>query len=387
MDRQCFMCNVEAKSIVTQTWNLPGINSKKEIGFSICPECGLILQSPSLDYTDMNKYYTETATYINPGRSGKPTLSKQKDVERLIKTIIEVVGKIPNYAFQVGCSNSYTLSKFHNAGIPFVEGIDPSFASHKLSQELYNIQTIVGTFEEFTPKRQYDLLILTHVLEHLYDPTKIMNKCFSMQENGNWVLIEVPLFERADKFPPGLLTLEHLNYFSESTLLRLLYLTGYVPYLVEKLFYNNEYPVITVVARKEKAKSIELISDYNRANSLLTNYCEKNGMGWKKIELKVKKQLKKRTPVYIWGAGIHTSQLFAFTDLMEYLSIKGLLDSSPTKWGKQFGDLKCYSADTVNLKAGDVIIISSYASEEEIYQNLEKYRRKGVITLRLYGGK
>ena len=86
MNRQCFMCNVEAKSIVTQTWNLPGINSKKEIGFSICPECGLILQSPSLDYTDMNKYYTETATYINPGRSGKPTLSKQKDVERLIKT-------------------------------------------------------------------------------------------------------------------------------------------------------------------------------------------------------------------------------------------------------------------------------------------------------------
>ena len=387
MNRQCFMCNIEAKAIIMQTWDLPGINSEKEIGFSICPKCGLILQSPSLDYTDMDKYYTETATYINPGRSGKPTLSKKKDVERLIKTIIEIVGKIPNSAFQVGCSDGYTLSKFYNAGIPFVKGVDPSFASHKLSQELYNMQTIVGTFEEFTPKRQYDLLILTHVLEHLYNPTKIMNKCFSMQENGSWLLIEVPLFERADKFPPGLLTLEHLNYFSESTLLRLLYLTGYVPYLIEKLFYNNEYPVITVVARKEKAKSIELMSDYNRANSLLTNYCEKDGREWKKIELKVKKQLKKSTPVYIWGAGIHTSQLFAFTDLKKYLTIKGLLDSSPTKRGKQFGDLKCYSADTVNLKVGDVIIISSYASEDEIYKSLEKYRRKGVITLRLYGGK
>jgi FlaA1/EpsC-like NDP-sugar epimerase len=110
-------------------------------------------------------------------------------------------------------------------------------------------------------------------------------------------------------------------------------------------------------------------------------------MWWKGIELKVKKKLKKGTPIYIWGAGIHTSQLFAFTDLNKYLSVKGLLDSSTTKWGKQFGDLKCYSPDTVDLKAGDIIIISSFASEEEIYQNLEKYRRKGVIVLRLYGGK
>jgi hypothetical protein len=294
---------------------------------------------------------------------------------------------MPQTVFQVGCSDGYTLSQFRNAGVHHVEGIDPSFASHKLAQELYGIETIVGTFEKFTHKHQYDLVILTHVLEHLYNPVIAMNKCFSLQKNGDQLLIEVPLFERADKFPPGLLTLEHLNYFSESTLLRLLYLTGYVPYLIEKLFYNNEYPVITVVARKEKPKSIELTSDYNRANSLLTNYCEKMVWWWKKIELKVKKQLKKGTFCYVWGAGIHTSQLFAFTDLNKYLTVKGLLDSSPTKWGKQFGDLKCYSPDTVDLKAGDIIIISSFASEEEIYQNLEKYRGKGIIIVRLYGEK
>ena len=68
------------------------------------------------------------------------------------------------------------------------------------------------------------------------------------------------------------------------------------------------------------------------------------------------------------------------------LIVKGLLDSSPTKWGKQFGDLKCYSPDTVDLKAGDTIIISSYASEKEIYESLEKYRRIGVTIIRLYGG-
>lgn len=385
MNRQCFMCNIEAKTIVTQTWDLPGIDSQ-EIGFAICSKCGLILQSPSLDRTSMNKYYTGTATYINPGRSGKPTLNKQKDVERLIKTTIEVIGKIPHSVFQVGCSDGYTLSRFRKAGVHRIEGIDPSFASHEFAQKLYEIETMVGTFEDFTLKHQYDLIILTHVLEHLYDPVRVINKCSSIQENSSWLLIEVPLFERADKFPPGLLTLEHLNYFSESTLLRLLYLSGYVPYLVEKLFYINEYPVITVIARKEKPKNIEWTSDFNRANFLLVSYCKADSARWKDIELKIKKQLKEGTPVYIWGAGIHTSQLFAFTDLKKYLSIKGLLDSSYTKWGKKFGDLKCYSPDSVDFRAGDTIIISSYASEDEIYKSFKKYLIMGITIVKLYGG-
>ena len=98
MNRICFLCNKWVKTIIVQKWDLPGLDSK-EIGFSICPSCGLILQSPSLDCVDMNKYYNDTATYINPGKSGKPTLNKQKDVERLIKTTIEVVGKIPHSAY------------------------------------------------------------------------------------------------------------------------------------------------------------------------------------------------------------------------------------------------------------------------------------------------
>ena len=81
MKRKCFLCNSEVKTIVKQIWDLPGLKSQ-EIGFSICSFCGLILQSPSLSRKDMNKYYAETATYINPGSGGKPTLNKEKDVER-----------------------------------------------------------------------------------------------------------------------------------------------------------------------------------------------------------------------------------------------------------------------------------------------------------------
>ena len=116
----------------------------------------------------------------------------------------------------------------------------------------------------------------------------------------------------------------------------------------------------------------------------MTSYSERDKTSWKRIELKLKQKIKYGTAVYIWGAGIHTSQLLANTDLKSYLQIKGLLDSSPTKWGKNLGNMICYSPDNVDIKKGDVILISSYASEQEIYDCLEECRKKGVIVQRLY---
>ena len=103
------------------------------------------------------------------------------------------------------------------------------------------------------------------------------------------------------------------------------------------------------------------------------------------IEKRLRKRLNKESNVYIWGAGIHTSQFLANTDLRKWLLIEYLIDSSPTKWGKKIGDLECLPPESCDFKKGDSIIISSYASEEEIYDSLAEYRNKGVIVERLHG--
>lgn len=384
MKRKCFLCYIKTEIVINNIWDLPGLDSC-EIGFSICPECGLIVQSPSIDIDSMNKYYINFATYSNPGRKGKSSSEKINDVKRLINTIADYIPIHLRTAFQVGCSDGYTLYAFQQAGVGKVEGIDPGWESHKSAKDLYNIETFVGTFEDFISESKYDLIILTHVLEHLYDPLSVMKKCSSMQLDGRWVLIEVPLFERPDRFPPGLLAFEHLNYFSESTLDRLLYLSGYVPHMIQKSFYTNEYPVLTIIAKKEAAEKIELFTDYIRAKDILTRYVEKEKTTWKRIELKLKQQIKPGKSVYIWGAGIHTSQLLANTDLKRYFHIQGLLDSSPTKWGVNLGNIACQSPDNISLKKGDTILISSYASEQEIYDNLKSFQEKGIDIVKIYG--
>ncbi len=105
---------------------------------------------------------------------------------------------------------------------------------------------------------------------------------------------------------------------------------------------------------------------------------------WQQIENSLKSQLSENTSCYIWGAGIHTTQLFANTDLEQYLSIEGLLDSSQTKWGAKIGKLKCFNPAEVQLQNKKTIIISSYASEKQIYRQLRKQYPEPVKIVTLY---
>ena len=139
MIRESFLRNIALEQVSNNEWDLPGIGTH-EIGFGICPESGLILQSPSPKPEEIQAYYEETATYINPGREGKPSVAKEKDLNRFITIVKDVIGDIPEKVFQVGCSDGYTLNRFREAGSQNINGIDPSIASHNLANKLYGIK-------------------------------------------------------------------------------------------------------------------------------------------------------------------------------------------------------------------------------------------------------
>ncbi len=395
MKRDCFFCDIEVEGFTTQRWELPGLGAA-EIGFGICPGCGMVLQTQSATPEDVVRYYNETAVYNNPGRDGQPTKGKIDGVANQLRLIRDTCGEAAQSVFQVGCSDGYTLSKMREAGASSVTGLDPGVAANKLAASLYGVQTIVSTFEGFETSAKYDLIIMTHILEHLFDPLQAVRKAASMQSSGQaggqagggWLLLEVPLLERAEALPPGYFTFEHLNYFSESTVLRLLREAGYKAHATEKIFEFCDYPAIAVVARKEKSEACELpsdyASDYKRARVIITDYLDRDSAAFQVVEQRIKRSIVPAAEVYIWGAGVHTAQLFANTDIKEYLDIKGLLDSSKSRWGKQVGGFICFEPAQLGLGAKDTIIISSFASEAEIYDALRPLRDRGVKVVRLY---
>ncbi|RME27667.1 MAG: class I SAM-dependent methyltransferase, partial [Candidatus Zixiibacteriota bacterium] len=179
MNRDCFLCGHAVENVFSAMWALPGL-SERVIGFSVCPRCGAVCQSPSVTEQDMLDYYRAIAVYTNPGSQGVPPARKQYAVQEQISFIQRSIGSIPESVLQVGSSDGYTLFRFREAGAARLLGIEPSSTSAEFSRQRYQIECFEGTIQDFVPNDGYELILLTHVLEHFYDPKSVLEKCRTM---------------------------------------------------------------------------------------------------------------------------------------------------------------------------------------------------------------
>ena len=317
-----------------------------------------------------------TATYVNA--SGAPTPAKVRDLDRLLGIVKEQTSTWPARVLQVGSSDGFTLSRYRGAGSQVVRGIDPSPVSRNFAKRSYGVETLIGNIETVQLEQAYDHVVLTHVLEHLYDPRICLAKCHAALEADGSILVEVPLWEWMERQPLGVLTFEHLNYFCEETLVYLLRSTGFEPVFVGKYAAENHYPVITVFAKKSTlgdraAGRLPLetrVFDRNRAR--LAAYLEHEAGLWEKARLSFLRQCVPDAPVYLYGAGIHTAQMLAHSVIPDAREVAGLFDSSPTKWGKRLGEWTVQPGEAVSdLPPQSNVVVSSYASEGAIARYLE----------------
>ena len=387
MERDCPLCgNSDVVTKARWTWPLPGMDDE-EIGFGLCAECGLVQQRPCPTAAAMARYYQLQAVYTNPGRGGAPRPIKVEGTGRLVELVRRTVGRMPASLFQVGCSDGYSLHRFREAGVASVNGVDPSAASRDFARERYGIDYHLGTFDDLDELPAAELWLMTHVLEHLHDPLATLQRIHSSQSDGGWVLVEVPLFDRPELFPPGYLSFEHLNYFREATLVRLLRSAGYEPREIYRDDHLDLYPIVGALARRTEPVSVTDSSpdEVEHASTTLATHLADEAARWQRIEARVFEQVDEGTEVYIWGAGIHTSQLLAFTGLRDRLAIQGLVDSAPLKWGTTLGRYGCVGPEDVELATGTTVILSSFAAEAEIFDSLAAARDRGLAVVRLYG--
>ncbi|MBR9726731.1 class I SAM-dependent methyltransferase [Shewanella intestini] len=387
MIRNCFLCNTaNIEPVFTTTWVLPGLEPRK-IGFSVCPNCGSVCQSPTVNFDEMMMFYGSMAVYTNPGRQELPSEAKIRDLDEQIQFIKRGIGQLPESVLQIGSSDGYTLSRFRDAGVNRVIGIEPGTASVEIAKRVYNIDCIHSSAEEFQVNETYELILLTHVLEHLYQPQQTLAKCRALhnETDEGFIYVEVPLMANANSLCPGFFSFEHINYYTKENLLRSLTEAGYSPISVIEHFNSNLSPVIGVLASTKAQHHYDcFVPEIEKNTNILTHYRSKEVQYWQGCLDSISSELNLSQRIFLWGAGIHTCQLVANTNLLQQFDIEGLTDTSSLKWGLRQGDWICKAPDTIEWQDGDTVIISSYASEKEIYDALQWLRDKGVTTLRLH---
>lgn len=386
MKRHCFLCQSATELVFSTTWVLPGLEPR-EIGFSVCPNCGSVCQSPSVNFNEMMTFYSSMAVYTNPGRQEKPTEAKVRDLDEQIRFIRRGIGHLPSSALQIGSSDGYTLSRFRDAGISRVLGVEPGTASVEIANRMYQIECIHSSAEDFQTDEQFELVILTHVLEHLYQPQDTLKKCRSLQQNlgEGFIYVEVPLMAKPSSLCPGFFSFEHINYYTRDNLVRSLTDAGYSIVSLIEHYNSNLSPIIGVLASTRLQDHCdEFIPLVSRNRTILSAYRAKEVAYWQGCLNNILHKLMQSKRIFLWGAGIHTSQIVANTNLITQCPISGLTDTSNLKWGLKQGDWICQDPNSIDWQEGDSVLISSYASEKEIYDALQWLRDKGVSTFRLH---
>jgi len=395
--RSCFICGTSGRtSGFVEKWPIAGLG-EVQVGFRICSQCGLVLQDPAPAPAVLNAHYVRVSTMTVSGSSGdlpawwRAQVDRQLEFWRVHQP--RRTGKDRPLAVQIGSSIGYTLSRFREEGYD-VLGIEPSADAARFASDHYGVATLVSGVENaaMDPGVRAELVVATHVLEHLRDPVAALARCRDWMADDGHLLLEVPVLEAPEHWPNGYFTFEHLQYFSRRTLSQTLHLAGFRVATEEVLHegHNTDSPVIIVLASLAGSTSDAAIShsacaeEVARASALMEAYLAREPTSWAKLAERVMSVLDSSKRLAFFGAGIHTSQFLAKAPAVS-ARVEAIYDSDPGKWGEEIGPLKVSPPAELPRDSEWLVVISSRGHQDQIYEDIRWIEADhGVRVIKLY---
>ena len=224
----CPVCGCQKSKMLESA--LVDLMSKPVTGFwaiKLCVECGVAYLSPRPDCDSIGDayrhYYTHTSDkddlvhsrlrsikdyisvkyYAVTSKSGGfydyivylmvrllPPMSSYLDAKS--RHIFKVKGK-PGKLLDIGCGNGEFLrfaNRFgwHVVGVDF----DEKAASEARS---YGLDVRTGGIDVIDSKEKFDFISLSHVIEHVYDPARLLSSCYELLNDGGVLWLETPNIE------------------------------------------------------------------------------------------------------------------------------------------------------------------------------------------------
>ena len=364
----CLICNYSLHAIFSKKIINITSSGNFDISIKVCKCCGFVSQRKILSPQKLVKYYKSVANYSNSGNDYNPKEIVKTDVSSQIKFIKKNL-KTKKKILQVGSSNGYTLSKLKRYSKSSV-GIEPSLQSCQIARKKYNLKNIIcKNFEQAYKKiGKFDIIILTHVLEHLADPLKVLKILFEKLEENGRILIEVPYLSNHKYLPINYFTFEHLYYFDSNALINLINKSGFeVEGKIQINLKHKVYPIQRMIIKKrKKLNKINIIKNSRVRNfNILKNYEIKNSKNTKFLIKKILNSLKGKDNV-VWGAGAHSSILFSGQRKI-LKRVNFFVDSDPKKINKKiYNKIIISPKKFLQIKSNNTKVITSTITEYQI---------------------
>jgi 2-polyprenyl-3-methyl-5-hydroxy-6-metoxy-1,4-benzoquinol methylase len=375
--RSCPICHSEdGKVLHNQKFSVPDhYKLPKEYDVVSCVNCNFVYADTDATQADYDDYYEQFSKYEEKSSSGSGTT--YLDAVRLEQTATDIDSQLKNpiaKILDIGCGNGGLLSALSRLGYQNLTGMDPSATSTEYIVNNLHFSAIQGgiftsdLFDVTSEEEKYDCIILSHVMEHIYDLKQSIRNIARLLKQNGFVYVEVPDASRYHEFyvvPYYYFDCEHINHFDEASLGKLMKSAELecVLYKKKDLKVSDEllYPAVFGLYQWNHSSPFSFVDDHAVKNSI-HNYCEKS-----KVESKLFEQLdpliKLNEPVVVWGAGSYALRVFETTRLKE-CNLVGFVDKDSKKHGLTIGNIPVYSTDLLRNFRGTIIICSALYSKD-----------------------
>lgn len=191
--------------------------------YIVCLDCGFVAQSPRLPEQAYLTWYASQSGGAG-AESGVERLEKAVKEIRFLETHVD----LKNISIlDVGCGNGHLLVALRDSGVRNLAGIEPSDTAVQHCREILGLNVHKGTIgnSDLEPGT-WDMVTLSAILEHAWDPGKLLEEASKRIATGGFLYIRVPdlLATRLLPWHPrsyrlrGIFTLAHVSYFTEQTL-------------------------------------------------------------------------------------------------------------------------------------------------------------------------
>ena len=194
-----------------------------------CVQCGFCYADTPAPQTDYDRYYAQFSKYED-NRTSTGGGGTGLDASRLRGMAGQIAAILPadRHAaiLDIGCANGGLLAALREHGFHDLTGIDPSPACVANTASQPGLRALEGSLTEL-PRGlgKYDLVVLSHVLEHVADLRGILASVADLLADGGRLYVETPDASRYAEClsaPFQDFNVEHINHFNLASLSNLL---------------------------------------------------------------------------------------------------------------------------------------------------------------------
>jgi SAM-dependent methyltransferase len=160
-----------------------------------CAGCGLVRMDPRPTPAAIGKFYE--SSYMGGERDIEASRNKQRDFAHFMLAVLAANARFDaiRSVLDFGCGYGETLRvlgrAIANYGDVELYGIEPSADARRLAADVCRLVGHSHVDLEDSPQ-QYDLIVMSHVLEHMFDPVAVLKLVRSRLTSQGMLALEVP---------------------------------------------------------------------------------------------------------------------------------------------------------------------------------------------------